>query len=171
MFSFECWPVFKLECTANTTLVYDVTWLVFWKLSTIVSRLTMFQLKKTLDSLCIPLSIYLHTKLRRIQISAYVAKYGTSFLPTPSFCSFLFKSLLRPWRETHYTNVAYFEGWRLLNSELLGVDISLGWYFFGKEMITLGWFKSWLVEVLRLIIYEGNVSFPNYSQSSLVKEN
>lgn len=94
MFSFECWPVFKLECTANTTLVYDVTWLVFWKLSTIVSRLTMFQLKKTLDSLCIPLSIYLHTKLRRIQISAYVAKYGTSFLPTPPSRAYVHPFLL-----------------------------------------------------------------------------
>ena len=36
----------------------------------------------TMDSLCMPLFIYLHTKLRRIQIS--VAIYRTSFLSTPS---------------------------------------------------------------------------------------
>ena len=78
-------------------------------------------------------------------------------------------SPLRPWRETFCADVPYFEGWRL-NSKLLRENISSGWQLFGEEIVTLGWFKSRLVEVLHLIYFEGGMSFPNECQSGLMKQ-
>ena len=119
---------FKLEWTANTTLVHDITWLVFWKLSTskdngffmhAIVYLSTYEIETDTD-------ICICGKIRDV-VSSHPSLPCLCSPPPPPSSSFLFKSLLRPWRETNCTNVAYFEGWRLLSSKLLGVDISSGW--------------------------------------------